>query len=850
VNQQQYLTIISIGAKLLGTFDSSIAKAQARLKALQRTATEVSERVKALGASMKYMLAGFASFAIGAVFKKIFTGAFEEAAKAQERMLAVTNEFSIHMLKQGRAAAEKQTEMLFAYNKELAKTGVISHQIYDAMTVSLSKIGLSSREIAEINPVLADVLVRARGIRASTEDATELGDTLVKVAKGARSMQLLKFGILLGTSERERLKAYKDDWRGALSYLMFFLKQYKGFNQEAARTPLGQIQRMHNLFDQLSEDIGTKVLPAQADMAAAWEKALPTVEPVILGAMEKLAELMSWVARQATDLINVFKTPEALKSVNDLRNAFAALGEQLGLTSKDGLSFGQVMGTEVVIVIKAVTLSLKILTAELKVLKWLLEQLAKLWKFFGGPTAIPEQLKQTKAWKATVGKWIGEPIKTPPAESLLTPQAKAAAAAMTTTPAYAAPGGYGYGPSKVPPPMPTAPAPWARPVSRIPITPAMPSVRVFGGVGGGAARAPILPPGATMPYGGGMPYGGAVGGAGFGAGGAGVPAIPVTPSTGIWTPGAAGGAPPYGGAEPMPAAPAGGGAGGPSAGGGGPATATPYIPPTGLPATSLVAERAALMKELQDPAVAARVFSNITTEVGSANPARLQAYIETIFNRALARHKTLMQTVSDTGYYPGVSLRNVQVSAKQMEAYRKALDAVAAGGNITNFATGNESGSVHSGGARVTYASGGERFVRENPDVWWSQRQQAIAASQVPAPPPMIAAAYQLGGIAKTPQIATLAERGPEMVLPLVGGGARGIFGSLLSALGGLSTGGGGDTHHYNFSPNVSITGNAGERTLGELDIRLRNIAREFINGFKEAQRHERRLSYESGYGS
>jgi len=48
----------------------------------------------------------------------------------------------------------------------------------------------------------------------------------------------------------------------------------------------------------------------------------------------------------------------------------------------------------------------------------------------------------------------------------------------------------------------------------------------------------------------------------------------------------------------------------------------------------------------------------------------------------------------------------------------------------------------------------------------------------------------------------------------------------------------------------VSITGNADERTLGELDIRLRNIAREFINGFKEAQRHERRLSYESGYGS
>jgi hypothetical protein len=90
--------------------------------------------------------------------------------------------------------------------------------------------------------------------------------------------------------------------------------------------------------------------------------------------------------------------------------------------------------------------------------------------------------------------------------------------------------------------------------------------------------------------------------------------------------------------------------------------------------------------------------------------------------------------------------------------------------------------------------------------------------------------AYARGGIAATPQLASLAERGPELVVPQ----------SKWNALGGTNV---------SFSPNITINGDASEDVQKALDTRLRNLARDFIENFKRAQSQERRLSYESGYG-
>jgi hypothetical protein len=107
----------------------------------------------------------------------------------------------------------------------------------------------------------------------------------------------------------------------------------------------------------------------------------------------------------------------------------------------------------------------------------------------------------------------------------------------------------------------------------------------------------------------------------------------------------------------------------------------------------------------------------------------------------------------------------------------------------------------------------------------------AIAAQAAKAQP----AAMQFGGIARRPMLAHLAERGAEAVIPL-GRGRGGGMGSLGGTM-------------VNFTPNITIHGGMAGGTEEGLVSRLRDLSREFVEQFKRAQAHERRLSYEGGYG-
>lgn len=916
MNQQQYTTIIAIGAKLLATFDSTMAKAQARLKGLQKTAETVASKLGFLKTALSAALSSLGAFAVGAVFKRIFDKAFEEAAAAQERVLAVTNEFWIHMQKEGRDAAMQQTLALFAYNKELAKTGVISHQIYDTLVVGLSKIGEGPREIAEVLPVLADVLVRAKGIRASTEDASELADTIVRVAKGGRQIQLLKWGILLGPSERARLKAYKDDWRGALDYLFHFLKTYKGFNEEAARTPLGQIQRMKNLFDELSETIGTTMLPAEADMAAAWEKALPVIQPVILEALKDIARVITFIANEVGAFYERVAMPDAVAALAEVNKAFHELLDTLGIELPEAGIFGRIFGAAFIASCKLIAWQIHNIELVVKALGWVfnfvfgdaiksfhrmsdeLNRLGKIWALV--KAWVTEALAHPidfayhrlldllallhiikKPSKQTVEALTGVPVNAQglPTEMPPIPEKYAKNAALREaymkgaappvvpkggygkTPAYALPGGYGYGPQRPPPPPAyTAPPP---PTGRPPAIPAMPSTRIWtpSGAPYGAVGGPgFIPPGATMPYGR-PPYvpptpppTGGVGGAGAGAGAMppapfggmeGAKPIPLPPSGGVGGGGAAAGS--------VPIAPGGGGGGAP-AGVAGAGVAPPSAPLSEAGLAAVVAERAPFIAQMRQPETMKLIAATLATEAGSASDQAtvLEALVNRAAAYAAAGHPKSIQELITGGFYGpwnrGETQRKMAagITPERMAQVAAIIDSIAAGQNrlrgMTDQGMKNEIKGYKEKVGEDYYGFMGIAGERQT-----AAYRQSQAAGQ--APPPMLAAnAYALGGIAKMPQLAMLAEKGPEMVLPMVGRGALGLFGSLLGGLRDMT--GGGDTHHYNFSPNVTISGNADQRTVNEMDIKLRNLAREFINSFKEAQRQERRLSYESGYSS
>lgn len=166
---------------------------------------------------------------------------------------------------------------------------------------------------------------------------------------------------------------------------------------------------------------------------------------------------------------------------------------------------------------------------------------------------------------------------------------------------------------------------------------------------------------------------------------------------------------------------------------GGPAIpqSVPQVGQQNLPQNAdLATARGRIAQELQDPAVLQKLMASTQAEVGNQGSAAKLGYIESVMNRSLARGATLNQTISDTGYYPNSTISQLgqQVPDKTQAELNAHIQSALAGSNLTNFATGNESGKVRSGGAPITFNPGtGERFVLENKDKGWQQILGSVA---------------------------------------------------------------------------------------------------------------------------
>jgi len=86
------------------------------------------------------------------------------------------------------------------------------------------------------------------------------------------------------------------------------------------------------------------------------------------------------------------------------------------------------------------------------------------------------------------------------------------------------------------------------------------------------------------------------------------------------------------------------------------------------------------------------LFASAAAEVGSQGDQAIQAYMETVTNRASATGRSLRSILLDSKYYPDPTKK--KLSATNAPDYSKQWDAVARGSNITNFATDNASSDL------------------------------------------------------------------------------------------------------------------------------------------------------------
>ena len=139
--------------------------------------------------------------------------------------------------------------------------------------------------------------------------------------------------------------------------------------------------------------------------------------------------------------------------------------------------------------------------------------------------------------------------------------------------------------------------------------------------------------------------------------------------------------------------------------------------------------RAKFTDELKNPVIRDCLMALTHKEVGSQGQQAQKAFIETVINRAAARKQSLDQTMR-VGYYPDMGNTN-NLSEEQRQQYGAMIDEAMAGGNISNYATGNASKKVDVG--EKTFESQGEWFGVEKEDRQWANRKRADTRTAVPA---------------------------------------------------------------------------------------------------------------------
>ena len=294
--RREYVAIFAIGGKLLGSFKGAMGMAQARLRALHTRVRassaamvsgfkRVAGAVKMLTASFAALGAVFATFLAANIIGKIFGQATDQAKEANERTRSLIGSFMRvkQMSARGLPFTEKIIRQLKAQNQELEKSGVLSSDIYDNFTVSLAALGFSPKRIADSNALLGDMLVRWKGIYATEEDSKDMMENLRKVIQAPKPQMkaFMKMFPEVGPDEIDRFKnAQTREER--LKVILDIGKAYKGMNEQALATePGAKMQQFQNLLRSMAEDIGQEVLPAQDKMAEAWTRLLPKIKPIL-----------------------------------------------------------------------------------------------------------------------------------------------------------------------------------------------------------------------------------------------------------------------------------------------------------------------------------------------------------------------------------------------------------------------------------------------------------------------------------------------------------------------------------------------------------------------------------------
>ena len=168
------------------------------------------------------------------------------------------------------------------YAGALQKQGVIGDEVLLSGAQQLATFAQYPGTINSLLPAMGNLLAQQKGVNATAQDATQIGNLMGKVLQG-QTGALKRVGITFTEAQEQVLKYGTEEERAAM-LAQVITDNVGNMNKVMAETPEGKIQQMKNAFGDMAEQIGATLAPVLADLAN-W---------ISTNLMPKLQSLIEW----------------------------------------------------------------------------------------------------------------------------------------------------------------------------------------------------------------------------------------------------------------------------------------------------------------------------------------------------------------------------------------------------------------------------------------------------------------------------------------------------------------------------------------------------------------------------
>jgi hypothetical protein len=288
-------TVFKIGAVFTGA---------AAINQAQQAITGLEQKGLLAGLSFKKMVAGIGTLAAGYLTVDKLTGFINSSVDAARKAKAAYQ--GIYdalgkippLQKLGTAVIKDQADKINDLAKNLEKVGGLASETLAASFSNLIDKGFSPAKIAAMSSAFEDVIVRVKGIKASAEDATAVAQQFgnaIKTGGADAAQQLVAMGVITAdqVDHFNSLKTATDRY----SFTLQEMQKHVGDTAAAMKTQEGIQIRLQNAWKDVKVAIGTPFMQAQDAIATALTK----INEILIANADKISAKVTPIIGKMAD---------------------------------------------------------------------------------------------------------------------------------------------------------------------------------------------------------------------------------------------------------------------------------------------------------------------------------------------------------------------------------------------------------------------------------------------------------------------------------------------------------------------------------------------------------------------